>query len=320
MKKIIPALAVSLMLSTSALAASHMQAFTEYSYTENDLRASELIGMRIYATENEVGENDMIADGGETEWDDIGEVNDVILSMDGSVRAVILGVGGFLGIGEKDVAVEMDRIRIVHEEGDSDDFFLVVNANKALLEEAPAFKRDDTAMDDSQQDGDTATASAEGEQAETMEGEQTAEGEQAEEQSMAQNTEGEEAGEQTASTDTDATNDTATEREMLMPPQVEREGYQTAAFEDLTTENLTGARVYGKNDEDVGEVHELIVNTDGQITEAVIDVGGFLGIGEHRIAVTFDELQVIHDETWGDVRVYIDASQEALEEQPEYEG
>lgn len=292
MKSIVSALALSLALSTSALAASHMQAFTEYTYTENDLRASELIGMRVYATESEVNDDDAIAEGGEQEWDDIGEIDDVILSRDGSVKAVILGVGGFLGIGEKDIAVEMDRIRFVREDGDGDDFFLVVNANKEMLEAAPAHVRE----------GDK-----EAMKAVTGENEETA----------AATQEAEETGEQTASADSDASE--GMHREMLMRPEVEREGYQTATLEELTTEHLTGARVYGTNEEDVGEIHELIVDTDGQITKAVIDVGGFLGMGEHRIAVTFDELQVIRDETWGDVRVYIDATQEALEKQPEHQ-
>lgn len=42
----------------------------------------------------------------------IGDINDVIIGRDGSVRAVIVGVGGFLGIGEKEVAVEMERLTL----------------------------------------------------------------------------------------------------------------------------------------------------------------------------------------------------------------
>jgi sporulation protein YlmC with PRC-barrel domain len=46
----------------------------------------------------------------------IGEVNDIILSQDGKINAVILGVGGFLGIGEKDVAVSMSSIKVVNDD------------------------------------------------------------------------------------------------------------------------------------------------------------------------------------------------------------
>lgn len=44
--------------------------------------------------------------------DDIGEVNDVLIGQDGRVAAVVIGVGGFLGIGEKDVAVSMDSLQL----------------------------------------------------------------------------------------------------------------------------------------------------------------------------------------------------------------
>ncbi len=42
----------------------------------------------------------------------IGEINDVLVSQDGSVNAVIIGVGGFLGIGEKDVAVDISALEL----------------------------------------------------------------------------------------------------------------------------------------------------------------------------------------------------------------
>lgn len=42
----------------------------------------------------------------------IGDINDVLMSKDGSVNAVIIGVGGFLGIGEKDVAVNVNSLQL----------------------------------------------------------------------------------------------------------------------------------------------------------------------------------------------------------------
>jgi len=68
----------------------------------------------------------------------IGEVNDLIVSGDGNVEAVILGVGGFLGIGEKDVAVNTNAIQMV-QDGNSNR--LVVQATKEALEAAPSYDR-----------------------------------------------------------------------------------------------------------------------------------------------------------------------------------
>lgn len=109
---------------------------------QGDVLASSLIGMRIYATESDVNEDQAYPADARKEWDDIGEVNDVVLNWDGSIKAVVLGVGGFLGIGEKDVAVEMTSLKKVRESDDADDWFLVVNSNKESLESAPQYKRD----------------------------------------------------------------------------------------------------------------------------------------------------------------------------------
>lgn len=47
----------------------------------------------------------------------IGSISDVLVSQDGSVNAVILGVGGFLGINEKDVAVDFSALQLGQNEG-----------------------------------------------------------------------------------------------------------------------------------------------------------------------------------------------------------
>ena len=68
----------------------------------------------------------MVAAGGKTEWDDIGEINEIVLTRSGEVQSIIVGVGGFLGMSEKDVAINMDQLQFVTEEGGTDDFFLGV--------------------------------------------------------------------------------------------------------------------------------------------------------------------------------------------------
>jgi sporulation protein YlmC with PRC-barrel domain len=60
----------------------------------DQFRSTNLRGTRVYGANNE----------------NIGEINDVLISRSGQVAAVIIGVGGFLGIGEKDVAVPMSLL------------------------------------------------------------------------------------------------------------------------------------------------------------------------------------------------------------------
>jgi sporulation protein YlmC with PRC-barrel domain len=54
---------------------------------------------------------------------------------------------------------------------------------------------------------------------------------------------------------------------------------------------LKGLGVYNNNNEKIGDINELIVDRAGKIDAVVIGVGGFLGIGEHDVAVPFNELK-----------------------------
>ena len=71
----------------------------------------------------------------------IGEVSDALVDEQGKVIVVIVGVGGFLGIGEKDVAVPFSAIRATRKDNK---WHLVMNTTKDVLRNAPAFKYDKT--------------------------------------------------------------------------------------------------------------------------------------------------------------------------------
>lgn len=60
-------------------------------------RASKLMGLDVY---NEANEK-------------LGDVNELILDKDGKINAVVIGVGGFLGMGEHDIAVSIDKLKFV---------------------------------------------------------------------------------------------------------------------------------------------------------------------------------------------------------------
>jgi len=92
-----------------------------YSHQSNEIRASKLIGTTVQNDANE----------------SIGKINEVILSKDGKVAAVVIGVGGFLGMGEREVAMGFQSLRLSQ---DSNGKLLVVfNATKDSLKAAPAW-------------------------------------------------------------------------------------------------------------------------------------------------------------------------------------
>jgi sporulation protein YlmC with PRC-barrel domain len=94
---------------------------TFYKVQSADMRASKLIGADVYNLNNE----------------NIGEVSDLILDNGKNVKAVVLSVGGFLGIGDRNVAVEPAAV-VLREQNDGSPR-LVVNTTKEDLKGAPAF-------------------------------------------------------------------------------------------------------------------------------------------------------------------------------------
>ena len=99
-----------------------------------------------------------------------------------------------------------------------------------------------------------------------------------------------------------------------------RNGYDRANVGDLTTSDVEGASVYGRKDETIGSVQSLRIDTDGKITDAIIDVGGFLGLGAHSVLMPFSELTVLRETNGSDLRVNLDTTKEKLKAMPHHEG
>lgn len=99
-----------------------------------------------------------------------------------------------------------------------------------------------------------------------------------------------------------------------------REGYSPVMTEAVTSENLTGANVYTAEDADVGTVSELVLDDQGKVTQVIVDVGGFLGIGAKPVALTMTELEILQQDDGDDIRAYTTMTREELEALPEYEG
>jgi sporulation protein YlmC with PRC-barrel domain len=71
----------------------------------------------------------------------IGDVNDLLVNKDGKIDAVIIGVGGFLGAGEKNVAVPFNSLKVTDKNGRR---YLVMDTTKQALENAPGYTFDRT--------------------------------------------------------------------------------------------------------------------------------------------------------------------------------
>jgi len=66
---------------------------------QGDWRASKVVGLSVYNDNNE----------------SLGSINDLLMDKSGNIKGVVLGVGGFLGVGEHLVAIPFDKIKFVNE-------------------------------------------------------------------------------------------------------------------------------------------------------------------------------------------------------------
>ena len=88
-----------------------------------DWRGSKLIGASVYGPDNA----------------SIGEINDVVVGTDGKIGAVVVGVGGFLGVGEKDVALPFESISVTRKPDSASIDKITVSYTKDQLKNAPKF-------------------------------------------------------------------------------------------------------------------------------------------------------------------------------------
>src|SRR5690606_24056135 len=87
--------------------------------------------------------------------------------------------------------------------------------------------------------------------------------------------------------------------------------------DDWRSSRLVGMAVYNAANERVGDINELVLNSNGQIEHVVIGVGGFLGIGEKLVAVSFSDLNIQREQD-GSARVTMNTTKEALQNAPDY--
>jgi sporulation protein YlmC with PRC-barrel domain len=80
----------------------------------------------------------------------------------------------------------------------------------------------------------------------------------------------------------------------------------------------TGMDVYNRAGENIGEVEEILIDGDGRVAAAVIGVGGFLGVGERRVAVAYSSLEMTRTQD-GAARIVVDIPRDVLENAPEFQ-
>ncbi|MCF1503241.1 PRC-barrel domain-containing protein [Afifella sp. H1R] len=248
------------------------------------------------ASGSDTGQNQELAANPDDQQQSVGEIDDVILADNGKIDSIVIDVGGFLGVGEKPVAIKFDKVEMT-QASNEDEPRLTIPMTRAELENAPKWEM-------AGQEGDVASNTSDM-NADTT-GSQTAQNSQSE-------------------TTKSGTNDNAGTGSMTTASrdQTDMGSSKSAAGgaqpSGLSADEIMGATVYGSNDESVGDIDDVIVGQNGDVRAVIIDVGGFLGIGEKPVAVEYDTLNIQKDAN-GETRYSINATENQLEDAPEYEG
>jgi sporulation protein YlmC with PRC-barrel domain len=252
--------------------------------------------------------------------ENIGSVNDIVIGPNGEVESVVIGVGGFLGLGEKNVAVNYSEVDWAERDGDR---WLVIAATKEQLEAQAEFDRraydpapaTTAGTEPPPATDQTATAPAPAPVAPADDQTATAPAEPApaEEQTATAPAPAAPADDQTAA----APADQAAPTDQTTTAAVDKSKLTEMPAGEMRSEDLVGTTVYGANDEMIGEIGDIILEGEN-VDSIIVDVGGFLGVGEKEVAVAMDNLQFMTDAD-GNRYLYTGFTKEQLDAQPAYD-
>jgi hypothetical protein len=94
--------------------------------------------------------------------------------------------------------------------------------------------------------------------------------------------------------------------------------FSTVAKDEMFSSKLKGLKVYNQNDEKVGEITDLAIGKGEQLQAMILSVGGFLGMGEHYVAVSPASVRVSYNkdkDTWS---AKMNTTKDALKAAPEF--
>lgn len=95
-------------------------------------------------------------------------------------------------------------------------------------------------------------------------------------------------------------------------PPSRNDGTPAMVVDDNKVENLLGRDVKSAAGEKLGQITDVIVGRTGDVRAAVIDFGGFLGVGSRKVAVAWDALKFSPDS------IIVDMTRDELRVTPEY--
>jgi sporulation protein YlmC with PRC-barrel domain len=84
----------------------------------------------------------------------------------------------------------------------------------------------------------------------------------------------------------------------------------------LNASQVIGMKVVNKNNDSIGKIGELVMDTNGKVSGVVVDVGGFLGIATHPVLLDWNKIAMVDNN--GTTQAQVDATKDQLKQMPAY--
>jgi len=252
-----------------------------YTVASTDAIASKIIGAKVY---DNTGQNAQ----------EIGTIKDLVLDQAGKITAAVIGVGGFLGVGEKNVAIDYAQIKW-QPAANGGGTVPVLSTTKEALNAAPAFQYPDTANN---QAANNATVQNNNSAATTTTAMAPANNAAKDNSSLTSNS--------GAATATNAN------------AEVDPSTLKAVDVASMKSDDLKGIDVINSTGEKLGSINDFVLTKDGKTVDAVIvDFGGFLGIGTKQVALGYDHLKFMTDQN-NKRYLEVDLTKDQLDKQQAY--
>jgi sporulation protein YlmC with PRC-barrel domain len=234
-----------------------------------------------------IGRNIKNADG-----ETIGEIKSIYINKDGKVDSVMVGVGGFLGVGDREVRIAWSDLKIT-DNGEK----VMVNMTKDELKAKPEYRYKNDSWRGQVFTDTGPWAARPSDTARTADAPRPANDQLA----------------QTTRPPADRSTDKPSDRPNLAATT--STGDFNAAGE-MSGNALIGATVRNDKREAVGKIEDVYVDNSGAIKTVVVAVGGFLGVGAKDVAVKWSDLKFSRDDK--SIVIMTSWTKESLKAMPDY--
>lgn len=98
------------------------------------------------------------------------------------------------------------------------------------------------------------------------------------------------------------------------------EGFVYIESSAVTGDEMKGIHLYDLAGDKIAKIEDIVIGPDDKVAGVLVDVGGFLGLGAHKVELKPDQLQVYKNADKKEFRAYTGLTKDELKALPEYKG